>query len=138
MAGHNWSLFIGGAGGRGLGPAFGALLLLSPLLALAIVLSVVVGFIVRKAAILVLLAMFLLPVLAWLLGLPGPVVGFSFAAFVLHTAKRILSHHPPWAVPASERGRLLLYRLLLDRDTIDQESWVYRGPEGSPAAPDER
>lgn len=127
MAGHNWSLFIGGAGGRGIGTAFGALLILSPLLALALALSVVVGYVAGQGAILVLLAMFGLSVLAWVLELPGPVVGFSFAVFVLHALKRLLSHRPPWTLPAAERGRVLLYRLFLDRDTIDHESWVYRG-----------
>ena len=111
VAGHNWSPFLKGAGGRGLAPALGALLanvwagalvLLVPLVALRAIRQSGLGGLVGE----VLLA----PVLALTNGTRGAVAGGAIALPML--AKRVMGN----ARPAEPGLPAYWHRLLYDRD----------------------
>lgn len=130
IIGHNWSLFfLLRAGGKGLAPAIGALLVLGPTEALAFLLLLLIGHITRAVALLAFFSLGSLPILAWALGEPVPVIIYTMGAFLLHIVKRVLDIRPPWQIPATERKQVILYRLFLDRDTRRPEDWVYRKPD---------
>ncbi|HZD75162.1 MAG TPA: glycerol-3-phosphate acyltransferase [Actinomycetota bacterium] len=112
VAGHNWSPFLRGAGGRGISPALGALAVVGWPGALLLLAGMTCGKLVRQAALGTLLAQVaLVPVLARTKGRRGALAGAAVVAPML--AKRLLGNSPP-AGPSP--GRVYLSRLLYDRD----------------------
>jgi glycerol-3-phosphate acyltransferase PlsY len=112
VAGHNWSPWLRGAGGRGISPAMGALLvrdwpgsvtLLGGMAAGRILRSTGLGSAVADVA--------LVPVLRRWRGREGALVGGAILAPMI--AKRLLGNRP--GAPATPST--YLYRLLFDRDT---------------------
>ncbi len=112
VAGHNWSPFLRGHGGRGIAPALGALLVNAwPGAVLLLVLLVVsrfarqtgLGSFVAEAA--------LTPVLAVTNGTSGAVAGGAIAAPML--VKRVVGN----ARPTTPGLGVYAHRLLFDRDT---------------------
>src|SRR5581483_10390491 len=102
VAGHDWSPLLGGAGGRGISPAAGALLLggmaVGKLLGETAVGSLVVDVV-------------LVPVVA---KVHGRDAGWAAAAVLAPMiVKRLAGNRPP---PREGRARVLLHRLLFDRD----------------------
>ena len=132
VVGHNWSLFIGLSGGRGLGPAMGTLLLFDPL---PLVSVAVPGLAVAGLARLfgrgilaevTLAVALLIPAVAWWLHGPTVVLWGDVAVIVALIAKRLMGN--AGAKPSGPLPRLLLYRLLMDRDVASYGEWVYRRP----------
>ncbi len=112
VAGHNWSLFLRGAGGRGLSPALGALLPRHWPGTVTLLAGMAGGRLARASAVGVLLAdVALVPVLARTRGRPGAWAGA--AVVVPMVAKRLAGNRGP----AEPGAGVHLRRLLLDRDT---------------------
>ena len=80
VIGHNWPIFIGFRGGRGESTTIGALLVLMPG-AMLIQLGVfTVPFLIRRDVTLASAFLFVpLPLVVWLLGLPGVLIAYSIA-----------------------------------------------------------
>jgi glycerol-3-phosphate acyltransferase PlsY len=111
VAGHNWSPFLRGAGGRGIAPALGALLVTAWPGALVLVLGLLAGKVVDETA----LGAFgaeiaLTPVLALLLGADAALAGAAIAVPML--LKRVMGN----SRPVDQSGRVYLHRLLYDAD----------------------
>jgi glycerol-3-phosphate acyltransferase PlsY len=113
VAGHNWSPFLGGAGGRGLSPAMGALavvawpgtaLLLAGLAAGRLAGETALGALAAQAG--------LVPLLAATRGRRGLFAGIAVLVPLL--AKRLAGNAPP--SPGSRPAQVYLARLLYDRD----------------------
>jgi acyl phosphate:glycerol-3-phosphate acyltransferase len=113
VAGHNWSPFLGGAGGRGISPAMGALavvgwpgtaLLLAGLAAGRLAGETALGALVAQGG--------LVPVLATTGGRRGALAGI--AVLVPLVAKRLAGNARP--SPNSRPAQVYLPRLLYDRD----------------------
>jgi glycerol-3-phosphate acyltransferase PlsY len=112
VAGHNWSPFLRGAGGRGLSPAIGALGVAAWPGSLVLLAGMAGGKIVGQAAPGSLLAQAaLIPVLARARGRRGALFGAAVLAPMV--VKRLLGNAP---VVGRRPGRVYLTRLLLDRD----------------------
>lgn len=122
IIGHNWSIFLRGAGGKGLATLTGAMFALSPLLGTLFFLTLYLGHLLRKAPLWALrqgplwtiFAFIVAPFLAWLLGEPLQTIVYILGAIVLHMTKRILDITPPWQISAAERTRVLTERFFLD------------------------
>jgi acyl phosphate:glycerol-3-phosphate acyltransferase len=112
VAGHNWSPFLRGAGGRGISPAVGALGVVAWPGSLVLLAGMAGGKLVGQAAPGSLLAQAaLVPVLARARGGRGALAGAAVLAPML--VKRLAGN----ARAAGERpARIYLNRLLLDRD----------------------
>jgi glycerol-3-phosphate acyltransferase PlsY len=111
VAGHNWSPFLRGAGGRGVAPALGALLVQAWPGAVLLLGGLVVGKMLRNTGLGGFVAEALLaPVLAVLEGAAGAVAGAAIAVPML--LKRLLGNGRP------ERPGVQPYveRLLYDRE----------------------
>jgi len=110
IAGHNWSVFLGFGGGKGIATSFGVLLGLSVKAALvAAALWIVVVALTRFASLGSLLAVVSVPLSLWRLGAPDAYIAFGViaAVFALYrhrgnierltkgTERRITDREPP-------------------------------------------
>jgi glycerol-3-phosphate acyltransferase PlsY len=112
VAGHNWSPLLGGAGGRGISPALGATLVCAPEGTVLLGAALAGGRLVRQTGITCFAGIVaLFPVLWRRRGFPGLVLATSLALPML--GKRLLGNRLP---PADGRTRVLVWRLLFDRD----------------------
>jgi glycerol-3-phosphate acyltransferase PlsY len=112
VAGHNWSPFLRGAGGRGISPATGAMLVSAPTGAAVLLGGLAAGRLVRQTALVSLAAdIALVPVARKVHGRGG---GMAAAAIVgVIVAKRLAGNTLPGR---DDRWRTLRNRLLFDRD----------------------
>jgi len=114
VAGHNWSPFLRGAGGRGISPALGALAAGAPAGSVLLLGGMVGGRLAGETAIGALCAdAALVPVLRRVHGTAGAEAGAAVLAPMM--AKRLVGNT---AAPRPRRWRVYLTRLLLDRDTL--------------------
>jgi glycerol-3-phosphate acyltransferase PlsY len=114
VAGHNWSVFLSGAGGRGLSPALGALLVQEPVGAGLLLTGMVVGRLAGETAVGCLVAYAaLVPVLAARRGRVGALMGTAILVPML--TKRVLGNRP------APDGAAYLARLVVDRDAFARE-----------------
>ena len=136
MAGHSWSIFLGFDGGRGFATMIGVLIIIAPwelllfavicLLGIALLKNSPLGMILGAAAM-------PLASLAWYLAsldLPGESaelerVWVMLGILLLIIVKRLLAER---TIPPDNWKRVMIYRLILDRDTRDREAWIYRTP----------
>ena len=124
VAGHNWSPWLGGAGGRGLSPAIGALLPRHPAGSALILSGMVVGRLMGETAVGALVAdALLVPVLHRTGGRNGRRA--ALAVLVPMLLKRLAGNRRP----DGEHDRVWLWRLLFDRDT--RERLPAAGGEGT-------
>jgi glycerol-3-phosphate acyltransferase PlsY len=108
VTGHNWSPFLGGAGGRGISPAMGALLVTAPQGAAVLLTGLAAGRILGETALGALAAdAALIPILSTR-GRAGAVA--AAAVLIPMLVKRLVGNRRA-ATPST-----YLYRLLLDRD----------------------
>ena len=111
--------------------AVGTMLVLSPILWLAFAVIAFGGWVVTKSSGLwVLIALVLLPVVAFLAEDNVNLVWYCLGMLGIIALKRLSSNWPPFPDDIS-RKRVLLNRLVRDRDVSDRTGWVRRIPEGS-------
>ena len=135
IAGHNWSLFLGFRGGKGMITSLGVIAIISWKLAIIILLFAYVPAIIKQMALGVFAALIVLPVWAWFapewLGISIddrlPVVGGFVCIALMGFAKRLIVKRVELSsdVPTCE---LLLNRLLFDRDIRNRKAWIDRAP----------
>lgn len=119
VAGHNWSPFLGGAGGRGLSPALGALLVPAPEGSAVLLSGLTIGKLAGATSIGALAADgLLIPLLCRTRGIRGALLGTAVVVPML--AKRVLGNQPP-----RDPGRLRIYasRLVFDQDEPAVPAW---------------
>jgi len=117
VAGHDWSPFLGGAGGRGISPAIGALGAAAPVGSAVLLGGMTVGRLSGETAIGSLVSdVVLVPVLARTDVRRGALAATGVVATMI--AKRLAGNGP---VPAKDRARTYLNRLIFDRDTSAKE-----------------
>ena len=126
VVGHNWSLFLGFKGGRGVAPMVGTLFALGRLeLAAFIVLGTAGWQLNHSSAVWVLIGYLLLPAFALWFDRPTPIVLFMLGLALVTIVKRLAANSL-----ANDAGvpfpSLMLNRLLFDRDIRDNEEWVKR------------
>jgi len=111
VAGHNWSPFLRGAGGRGFSPALGAFLVTAWPGTVLLGAGLAIGRLLSKTALVSFVAALLVtPLLAVTHGSIGALAGAAVVVPML--AKRLLGN----AVPEGSRIEALRNRLLYDRD----------------------
>jgi acyl phosphate:glycerol-3-phosphate acyltransferase len=112
VAGHNWSPFLRGAGGRGLSPALGAMLFTAPEGTALLLAGLAFGRLIRRTGLVSFFAVVsLVPVLGSRRGRYGGLLATSIAGPVI--LKRLLGNEPP---SQENRLRILARRLLFDHD----------------------
>ena len=114
VIGHNWSVFLGGAGGRGISPAIGATAVLAWPGAVVLVLGLVVGKLTKHTSLGSFIAQVCLPfVTGWSHGSDG--VWLAVALLVPMWLKRMLGNGRP---TVGYTPGVVLYRLARDHDRV--------------------
>jgi len=115
VAGHNWSPFLRGAGGRGVLPGIGVLSIAAPSGGALLLGGLVMGWAANDTGLGCFAAQCLLiPVLARTRGKSGVMLAAAIAAPML--LKRMVGDRPPAASARSRTGWAYLSRVLYDRD----------------------
>ena len=129
IAGNNWSVFLRFQGGRGIAVAAGTLLGLSPLIVVPAFIVAVGGWaITRSSGVWVLITLILLPVGTLFWGDPLAISLYCVGLLALVILKRLASNWTP--LPQDlPRKKVLINRLLRDRDVDDRAQWMDRVPE---------
>jgi len=125
IAGHNWSIFLGFVGGRGIGTSVGVLLILFPLSFVVLLPVFGLMLLIFNAPLAFLMCFTALPFISWGMEKPTVVTIGFMGVFLLIVAKRLLGNK---VKTESKEGwpRILLYRLFLDRDVRDKKDWIRR------------
>jgi glycerol-3-phosphate acyltransferase PlsY len=140
VVGHNWSPFLGGAGGRGISPAMGALVPSAPAAAAVLLAGLAVGKLAGETAVGCFVAdLALVPLAARAHGRRGALA--AGAVLLPMVVKRLAGNGPP-----SQPGlSVYWWRLLLDRDApgrpadpADRERPHRPGLPARPGLPEER
>lgn len=126
VVGHNWPLYLGFKGGRGLSPFMGMLLFTFPWGPLFILIALGIGRLFKCTALVALGCVAILPLLSWATGQPSAVTWACLGMLFITVVKRLEANRIPLPSGA-ERWRVLIRRLLLDRDIRAREPWVRRG-----------
>ncbi|OQY18009.1 MAG: hypothetical protein B6I34_11375 [Anaerolineaceae bacterium 4572_32.1] len=129
VVGHSWSLYLGFSGGRGLAAWLGTLAVTFFPGAVYFLGWLAVGRLAHLTAVGALVGLVTLPVFAWLLGRPPAVIVACAVMLLIALLKRLEANHLPLPVEPAARRRVLLHRLLLDRDVGPREEWTRRTPE---------
>ncbi len=130
VAGHNWSPFLKFTGGRGVATALGAALGLGMWIEIPVftIASFTVGrLIARDIGLWTLISLLGLPVATYLLDRPNEVTLTVVCIGLLIALKRLTAN---WEPPPPEYPihKVLMYRILWDRDVPKQAEWTDRSP----------
>lgn len=136
IIGHNWPIFLRFSGGRGVGTTIGVIIILpiindmTPWGTIAFLAALIIGTIImRSSPVPVFVGVAALPLVSWFYEPLSVTLGF-LAMFLIIVIKRLTAPRSDEAVLVS-KGRLLLNRLLFDRDIMDRKAWMYRVPPGA-------
>lgn len=126
VIGHNWPIYLGFKGGRGLSPFLGVLLVLFPWGGLWLLVFLAIGFVLKDSAPWALASIVSMPLLIWWLNGTGTLAWLVGAALVIILTKRLEANQRPLPLPGPERRRIVWMRLIFDRDMIDHDAWIHR------------
>lgn len=127
--GHNWPLYLGFTGGRGISPFLGTLLVLFPWGCVWFLGFLTIGWLLGDSAPFALAALIFLPLFTrWLDG-PAVVTPASAAMLLVTLAKRQQANRRQLPPRGPERWRVIMLRLLFDRDITSHKEWIRRRPE---------
>ena len=125
IAGHNWSVFLRFGGGRGIATLGGVILVMAPWETVVFAVFVALGMLLRIVPVGILIGVASLPVASWILREPSmersSMALGGVVMLLLVAAKRVV---PKRKWPSSGRGKVLMYRLLFDRDIRSREAWI--------------
>jgi glycerol-3-phosphate acyltransferase PlsY len=123
VVGHNWSIFLNGAGGRGISPSLGAMTVIGWQGSLILLGGLALGRTVRLTSIGALASYFaLVPAMKAVHGRRGAIAAAAVVAPML--LKRITGNHPIDDRPF----KTTMIRLIFDQDTPRSLSWDGRKP----------
>lgn len=125
VVGHNWPLFLGFKGGRGVSPSVGLLIGLARLELAVIVTVAGAGYATTKnSPVWVLISFVTLPVAALLWERPSAVVLALVGLLAITVVKRLVANSS--GTEGISMPRLLYNRLVFDRDVADRDAWMGR------------
>jgi len=123
IAGHNWPVWLGFAGGRGIATTGGVLFMFGPLETFLAGVGIGIGaFIFRQGAIATLVVFALWPVAAMLLGHGPETVALGVVTLALIIVRRLQGSRGIHRDISGERVRW--NRFWYDRDIRDEKAWV--------------
>lgn len=139
IIGHNWPIFLGFRGGRGIATSLGVILFMAPPVGIIILIGSYLFAPFKQHGLGVFVVVFLMPFMSWFIAGPfgiderGQVtLGFAVIAGIIF-ARRLIHRRSELSrtTPAAE---LIFNRLLFDRDISSRELWLRREQTGEPQA----
>ena len=132
VAGHNWSVFLRFHGGRGVATSLGIIIILplinniTPWTTVAFfAIGAAVAVVTRRTPVPIFVGMVILPIASTIFREPLSLTMGYLAMALIIIIKR-LTAQPATEARSIGMGRLLLNRLLFDRDIADRTAWVHR------------
>ncbi len=126
VVGHNWSIYLGFTGGRGMATTIGILFAWDGRLALVLLGVLGAGWWMKQSAPGALSGLIMLAPGAWLLGhSPELVAACALLAFII-AVKRLEANRLPLPADTHQRRMTLLRRLWQDRDVPRDQPWQER------------
>ena len=128
VSGHNWSPYMRFRGGRGIATSIGVLLglLMWPELLLGVMVLGIGGvLIMRETALFTLVVIVMLPFISVIFSRPAELMNMTIALGLILITKRLLAN---WETPYNKYplSKVLLYRLIWDRDVRYKSEWTSR------------
>jgi len=136
VIGHNWTVFLRFQGGRGIFTSLGVIIMLSPWIGLIALVTAYLFAPFKQLSLGVTVTLVILPLLSWFLsqplGVENPLpVTLSFLMILLIAMlRRFLAPKSPLSASVSN-GKLIINRLLFDRDIRDREAWIHQGQQAA-------
>ncbi len=127
-AGHNWPIYLRFTGGRGLSCFMGTWLAIFPWGFPWMLAFLAIGWLLGDSTLWALASLITLPLLAHIVGGPVVVTPAAGAMLLLTLAKRLEANRRPLPPSGPERRRVILRRLLFDRDIASHPDWIQRQP----------
>ncbi len=124
IVGHNWPVYLNFHGGRGFSPFIGALLVIFPWGVPILLAGLVIGNLLRSPLVPLLVVM-TLPIFA---SGSTNVLWLAAGMTLITVIKRVEANRRPLPENPIERRKVILRRILLDRDIQDQKLWISREP----------
>ncbi|MGD2039832.1 MAG: glycerol-3-phosphate acyltransferase [Anaerolineae bacterium] len=129
VVGHNWPIFLRFTGGRGLGSFMGVLLVVFPWGFAWLLGFLAAGWLLGDSAPWALASLVTMPIFAHLIDGPPLVTALAGSMVVITLLKRLEANRRPLPPTGPERRRIIMRRLLLDRDLSNHKEWLQRQPE---------
>lgn len=129
ILGHNWPIFLGFTGGRGIGTMLGLWSILYWPATLWMFIPLAVGWALGDSAPWALASLITLPLFSYFAGGPAVVIPTVIGMLAITAMKRLEANRRPLPPPGPEQRRVLLYRLFLDRDIRPHREWLERTPD---------
>lgn len=131
IIGHNWPIFLGFKGGRGVFTSLGVITIISPWLGLIIFVAPYLFAPIRRVAFGVFIDLVSLPILSWFLSQPLGIedrlpITLGFVAMSLMGVLTRLVAPRTELSKSVPLGELIMNRLLFDRDIRDAKTWTER------------
>jgi glycerol-3-phosphate acyltransferase PlsY len=126
LVGHNWPLYLGFTGGRGLSPFLGTLTVIFPWGFPWMLAFLAVGYLLGDSAPWALASLILLPVFNYFMEGPTIVNVAALVMVVITIAKRLEANRRPLPEEPAERRKVILRRIFFDRDIASHQEWINR------------
>jgi glycerol-3-phosphate acyltransferase PlsY len=126
LVGHNWPLYLGFTGGRGLSPFLGTIALIFPWGFPWLLTFLAVGYLLGDSAPWALASLILLPLFnLWMDG-PTVINGATVVMVIITIIKRLEANRRPLPVERIERRKVIVRRIIFDRDIPSHKEWISR------------
>jgi glycerol-3-phosphate acyltransferase PlsY len=126
LVGHNWPLYLGFTGGRGLSPFLGALTVIFPWGFPWMLAFLAIGYLLGDSAPWALASILLLPLFSEMLDGPAVVLAASTAMLAITLIKRLEANRRPLPEEGAERRKVIFRRIFFDRDIRSHQEWINR------------
>jgi glycerol-3-phosphate acyltransferase PlsY len=126
MLGHNWPLYLGFTGGRGLGAYLGTLIVIFPWGVPWMLAFLAVGYLLGDSAPWALASLFLLPFFNNWMGGPSVLIPATVVMIIITILKRLEANRRPLPEEPAARRKVLYLRAFFDRDIPNHKEWINR------------
>ncbi|MFC2036257.1 glycerol-3-phosphate acyltransferase [Chloroflexota bacterium] len=133
VIGHNWPIFLHFRGGRGIFTTLGVITILSPKLGLIILVMPYTLAPLRQVSLGVFCTLVSIPIFSWFLSQPLGIetrlsitLGFTVLTLIA-LSKRLMTSRTPLS-KSVHPVKLIVNRLLFDRDIVDRKAWISQPP----------
>ena len=126
---HNWPIYLGFTGGRGLSTFAGIMLVLFPEGLLWMGGFLLVGWLLGDSAPWAFVSLISMPIFGEIIGKSHIAILVGLSILIVTVIKRIEANRRPLPEGELERRKVLLRRLIFDRDIKSHQTWINRKPE---------
>jgi acyl phosphate:glycerol-3-phosphate acyltransferase len=126
VIGHNWPIFLGFTGGRGISPFLGVMLVLFPWGDVWLLVFLAIGYLFGDSAPWTLASLATLPLPIYILGESTALYGMAILMLIVTLLKRLEANRRPLPAEPRERQKVIWLRLVYDRDIPNHQEWIHR------------